>query len=82
MPRRVDRSADSASLGSLSTEAERHLAVGHRESSGGKGGNPLETQRGPGTSSAERQPMTLLPVFQQPLYVQLPGRSGAIVELI
>lgn len=77
--------SDSGSLGSLSSEAERHLAVRHGGSMGPGGGeDPHISQRGSGSSSGEgpRQPVSLLPVFQQPVYVQLPGSSGAIVELI
>ncbi|KAJ0115842.1 hypothetical protein J7T55_004011 [Diaporthe amygdali] len=79
---RQARGSESASLGSLSSEAERHLAVGQRGDSVVGASNPFDSQRGSGTSSAQRQPMALLPVFQQPVYAQLPGNSGAIVELI
>ncbi|KAL2287835.1 hypothetical protein FJTKL_04647 [Diaporthe vaccinii] len=84
----VDRQArvsDPASLGSLSSEAERHLAVDHGGSLGAEAGGDLHiSRRGSGSSNREeqRQPVNLLPVFQQPMYVQLAGSSGAIVELI
>lgn len=84
----IDRQArvsDAGSLGSLSSEAERHLAVNHRGSLGMEGGGSVYIpQRDSGNSNGEeqRQPMTLLPVFQKPVYVRLPGSSGAIVELI
>ncbi|KAG6367982.1 hypothetical protein INS49_002182 [Diaporthe citri] len=82
---RQARVSDSASLGSLSSEAERHLAVDRGRSLGAQGGGELYiSRRGSGSSSGEeqRQPVSLLPVFQQPVYFQLPGSSGTIVELI
>lgn len=79
------RESDSASLGSLSSEAERQLAVDRGGDQGVEGGGDLyNSRRDSGSSSgeAQRQPVNLLPVFQKPVYVQLPGSSGAIVELI
>lgn len=72
-------------MGSLTSEAERQIAGGIEEAPGMEGGHNLDvSQRGSGSSSDEerRQPVNFLPVFQKPLYVQLPGSSGAIVELI
>lgn len=84
----VDRQArisDSGSLSSLPSEVERQFTEGHEADSRAEGDHDLYiSQRGSVSSSddGQRQPMNLLPVFQKPLYVQLPGSSGAIVELI
>jgi hypothetical protein len=84
----VDRQArisNPGSLESVSSEAERQVAEEQKGDPGVEGGGDwYNSQRGSGSSSGEeqRQPVSLLPVFQKPLYVQLPGSSGAIVELI
>lgn len=77
--------SDPGSVGSLSSDAGRQIAEEHEGHPGVEGGRDLYiSQRGSGSSSDEgqRQAVDLLPVFQKPLYVQLPGSSGAIVELI
>lgn len=79
------RDSDSGSLSSFSREAERQITEGHEAEPRAEGGRDLNiSQRGSVSSSddGQRQPVNLLPVFQKPLYVQLPGSSGAIVELI